>query len=57
VDESYAKALDLLKANRERLDALAHALLREESLNEEQMRAVTGLPQRPAAESAVGASR
>jgi cell division protease FtsH len=57
VDESYAKALDLLKSNRERLDGLAHALLREESLNEEQMRAVTGLPQRPMAESAVGAMR
>jgi cell division protease FtsH len=57
VDESYAKALDLLRANRERLDALAHALLREESLNEEQMREVTGLPQRPAAENAVGARR
>jgi cell division protease FtsH len=57
VDESYAKALDLLRANRERLDALAKALLREESLNEEQMREATGLPQRPAAESAVGARR
>jgi cell division protease FtsH len=57
VDESYAKALDLLRSNRERLDALAQALLREESLNEEQMRQVTGLPQHSATESAVGASR
>jgi cell division protease FtsH len=57
VDESYAKALDLLQTNRERLDALAHALLREESLNEEQMREATGLPQRLGAESAVGARR
>src|SRR5262245_4608473 len=57
VDESYAKAIDLLRSNRERLDALAQALLREESLNEEQMREVTGLPQRPADENAVGARR
>ena len=57
MDESYAKALDLLKANRDRLDALAKELLREESLNEEQMRAVTGLPKRAAAQSAIAASR
>jgi cell division protease FtsH len=57
VDESYAKALDLLRSNRERLDALAHALLREESLNEAQMREATGLPQRPPAESAIAAGR
>jgi len=57
VDESYTKALELLRSNRARLDALAQALLREESLNEEQMREAAGLPKRPAAESAVGASR
>jgi cell division protease FtsH len=57
VDESYAKALDLLKSNRARLDGLAHALLREESLGEAQMREATGLPKHPAAESVVGASR
>jgi cell division protease FtsH len=57
VDGCYAKALDLLKGNRERLDALAKALLREESLNEAQMREVTGLPKRPATESAIAASR
>jgi cell division protease FtsH len=55
VDESYAKALELLRSNRARLDALARALLREESLDEAQMRAVTGLPNRPALESAVAA--
>jgi cell division protease FtsH len=57
VDESYAKALDLLKSNRERLDALARALLREESLDEEQMRAATGLPKRETVENAIAASR
>jgi cell division protease FtsH len=57
VDESYTKALDLLRTNRERLDGLAHALLREESLDEAQMREATGLPKHPAAESVVGASR
>jgi len=57
VDESYAKALDLLKSNRERLNGLAHALLREESLDEDEMRAATGLPKREAAKSAIAASR
>jgi cell division protease FtsH len=57
VDESYTKALELLRSNRERLDALAEVLLREESLDEEQMRAATGLPKREAAESAIAASR
>jgi cell division protease FtsH len=57
VDESYTKALELLRNNREHLDALAEALLREESLSEEQMRAATGLPKREAAESAIAANR
>ncbi|HEU5102001.1 MAG TPA: ATP-dependent zinc metalloprotease FtsH [Roseiflexaceae bacterium] len=57
VDESYTKALELLRSNRERLDALAQALLREESLGEEQMREATGLPKRPATESAIAANR
>ena len=43
IDESYAKALDLLATNRARLDALTEALLREDSLDEAQMRAATGL--------------
>jgi cell division protease FtsH len=55
VDESYTKAIDLLRSNRERLDALAHALLREESLDEEQVRGATGLSKRPAVESAIAA--
>jgi len=57
VDESYTKALEMLRNNRERLDALAHALLREESLDEAQMRAATGLPKREAVESALAANR
>jgi cell division protease FtsH len=57
VDESYTKALDLLRSNRARLDALAQALLREESLGEEQMREATGLPKREAAENAIAAGR
>lgn len=57
IDESYAKALELLGSNRERLDALAHALLRDESLNEEEMRSVTRLVKQPAAENRLAASR
>ncbi|MHB1499865.1 MAG: ATP-dependent zinc metalloprotease FtsH [Candidatus Dormibacteria bacterium] len=47
VEECFDEALELLKANRERLDALTTALLREESLNEEQILQVTGLPAKP----------
>jgi cell division protease FtsH len=47
IDECYAKAVDLLRRERPRLDALTEALLREETLNEDQMRAVTNLPARP----------
>jgi cell division protease FtsH len=57
VDECYAKALDLLTANRARLEALAKALLREESLDEAQMREVTDLPKHPTAASEIAASR
>jgi cell division protease FtsH len=57
IDECYAKAVDLLTRNRPRLDALAEALLREESLNEEQMRAVTGLVDGRVAENEIAATR
>ncbi len=57
VDECYAKAVDLLTRERRRLEALAEALLREESLDEEQMRAVTGLEDRRVAESPIAAIR
>jgi cell division protease FtsH len=43
VDECYARALDLLTGDRARLDVLTEALLREESLDEERMRAVIKL--------------
>jgi cell division protease FtsH len=57
VDESYARAVDLLTRERPRLDALAHALLREESLDLKEILAVTGLPPRAVAENPVAAQR
>ena len=57
IDEAYAKAVDLLTRERWRLDALAEALLREESLNEQQMREVTGLGERLVAEDPIAANR
>jgi cell division protease FtsH len=49
VDTGYAEAVGLLARERPRLDALAQALLHEESLDLAQMLAVTGLdPARPA---------
>ncbi len=53
IDESYEKALDLLTRERHRLDAMAEALLQKESLNEEEMREVTGLEHTPESEVAV----
>jgi cell division protease FtsH len=57
VDECYTKALDLLTRERQRLESLAEALLREESLNEAQMRAATGLEDRAAPLAEVAATR
>ncbi len=57
IDESYAKAVDLLTRNRNRLDALAEALLREESLNEHQMREIAGLEDRRVPENPIAAAR
>lgn len=57
VDECYAKAVDLLTRERARLEALTEALLREESLDEAQMRAATGLEDRPAPMNAIAANR
>ena len=57
VDECYAKAVDLLNSNRARLDALTEALLREESLDEAQMRTAAGLEPRRVPENAIAASR
>jgi cell division protease FtsH len=57
IDECYAKAVALLTQERARLDALTEALLREESLNEEQMLAVTGLAGRPRVSNPIAANR
>ena len=55
IDESYTKAVELLTQERTRLDALTEALLREESLNEEQMYVATGLT--PRQHSPIGMQR
>jgi cell division protease FtsH len=58
VDDAYATAIDLLTRERERLDALAQALLREESLDLDEMLKATGLPARSAVpEDSVAAVR
>ena len=44
VDECYADALRLLTANRERLTALAEALLERETLDEADAYEVAGIP-------------
>jgi cell division protease FtsH len=56
-DECYAVAEETLRRERGRLEALATALLERESLDEEEIRAVTGLPAppRPAAVDLDGA--
>ena len=48
VDECIAEARRLLADHRQQLDALARALLREESLDESEILEVTGLPPAPA---------
>jgi cell division protease FtsH len=47
VEESHDEADRLLAAHREKLDALAHALLKAESLNAAEIRDVTALPGLP----------
>ncbi|MFI5312532.1 MAG: ATP-dependent zinc metalloprotease FtsH [Candidatus Dormibacteria bacterium] len=42
-DECLAQAIDLLTANRAKLDALVHALLEHDTLNEDEILTVTGL--------------
>ena len=46
--DSHEEARHLLSAHRSELDALAHALLARESLNEREILEVTGLPPAPA---------
>jgi cell division protease FtsH len=57
IDESYAKAIDMLTRERHRLDSLTEALLREESLGEAQIRAAAGLDDRPVATNEVALNR
>jgi cell division protease FtsH len=46
MDESHEEALRLLTKHRKELDALAQALLERETLDEEEILEVTGLPPR-----------
>ena len=48
IDESYSAARRLLTAHRKQLDVLAEALLARETLNEQEILEVTGLPHAPA---------
>jgi cell division protease FtsH len=48
IDESRDEAMRLLRKHRKSLDALAHALLERETLNEDEILDVTGLPRAPA---------
>ncbi|HET8629271.1 MAG TPA: hypothetical protein VFL91_17760, partial [Thermomicrobiales bacterium] len=53
LDECYGQAASLLVANRERLDRLAEALVRAESLDEVALRRAAGLAQPPDAPAAL----
>jgi cell division protease FtsH len=57
VDECYERAMCILRANRDRLERLTQALLREESLNARQIREVTGLLDHALPENRVAALR
>ena len=48
IGESHDEAKRLLTAHRKQLDALAEALLSRETLNEQEILEVTGLPPAPA---------
>jgi cell division protease FtsH len=52
VEESHGDADRRLAEHRDKLDALAHALLKAESLNEKEIRDVTGLAKPPGQEQA-----
>jgi cell division protease FtsH len=47
VEECFSEAQELLSQNRDKLEALTQALLRDESLDEEEILKVTGLPPKP----------
>jgi cell division protease FtsH len=56
VQECHREADRLLAGHRDKLEALARALLKEESLNEKEIREVTGLLE-PAVEESGASSR
>jgi cell division protease FtsH len=47
VDEAHEDALELLRANRDKLDSLAHALLEKETLDEEEAYQAAGMKRPP----------
>jgi cell division protease FtsH len=51
INESHEEAKRLLTAHRKQLDALAEALVARETLNEQEILEVTGLPRAPALET------
>jgi cell division protease FtsH len=51
IGESYEQAISLLRAHRRQLDALVEALLARETLGEQEILEVTGLPPAPALEN------
>ena len=53
INESHDEARRLLSAHRKQLDALAEALVARETLNEQEILAVTGLPSAPALETGI----
>jgi cell division protease FtsH len=55
VEECYRRALDALRENRSRLDALARALLERETLDEQEAYGVAGFERRPGDEDRDGA--
>jgi cell division protease FtsH len=51
INESYDEAKRLLSTHRKQLDAIVDALLSRETLNEQEILEVTGLPPAPALET------
>lgn len=53
IGDSHEQAKRLLMAHRKQLDALVEALLARETLNEQEILAVTGLPRAPALQTGI----
>jgi len=51
VDEAHAEVVDLLRANRDKLDSLAHALLEHETLDQDDAYAAAGVARTKTADS------